>query len=663
MSLPSPNLDDRTFDDILDEAKKLIQTKCPQWTDFNPSDPGITLVELMAWMTEMIIYRTNQVPEKNYIKFLELMGISLKPQQPSFTWIVFRVAKRAQQKDLKKVPMGAKVATGKIDGEKIEFETTCDLNLSCAQILKICSKSVDEQHKEIVNEIYSGSDETSLTPGTIPVSFGEKSKILWVSTDQKQSEHHLFIGFDSQQLSPVLLRFRQKQVSMPNTLNWQYSSKSRWLNTRPISDGTQGFTQTGIIEFDTLNGWSQLSEFSTEAFWLRAKIEIADINFIPELIGMHLNSTQAIQASSTRNEIIGSSTGEQYQSFKFNNSPLLPNPEIIIKEIDRPTEKQISKMKKLLGKDVIEDDKSNGLWVKWHEVNNFFESTSTDRHFTIDLNNGTISFGNGVNGKIPPPGRKNIKAAVYWTGGGATGNIGSGAITKLETPVPFVTAVTNPDPAGGGSDIESIETAKLRAPWTLKHRNRAVTLNDFKYLAKEASGEVAKVHCFTDSGKIQVVIIPQNSSDPNSKKLKPSPMLLKKVKDYLDKRRLITTRLEVSSPMYKPVWKEVAIVLLPEKKNMVLEIEKELHQAIENLYHPLTGGPENKGWPMGRAIHISEIYYTLEQISGVDYVDSVILKDSKHGQAKNRISMKDENNRPLYPYLEDLIIVTSVFKG
>ena len=67
MTLPTPNLDDRTFDDIVEEAIRLIPQYCPEWTNYNPSDPGITLVELFAWMTEMILYRLNKVPDKVYV--------------------------------------------------------------------------------------------------------------------------------------------------------------------------------------------------------------------------------------------------------------------------------------------------------------------------------------------------------------------------------------------------------------------------------------------------------------------------------------------------------------------------------------------------------------------------------------------------------------------
>src|ERR671932_724841 len=77
MPLPTPNLDDRRFQDIVDEAKSLIPLYCPEWTDHNVSDPGVALIELFAWMTDMLLYRVNQTPDKMYVKFLELIGVTL----------------------------------------------------------------------------------------------------------------------------------------------------------------------------------------------------------------------------------------------------------------------------------------------------------------------------------------------------------------------------------------------------------------------------------------------------------------------------------------------------------------------------------------------------------------------------------------------------------
>ena len=77
--LPAPNLDDRRFQDLVDDAKRLVQQRCPEWTDHNVSDPGITLIETFAMMVDQLIYRLNRVPDRNYIKFLELIGVELRP--------------------------------------------------------------------------------------------------------------------------------------------------------------------------------------------------------------------------------------------------------------------------------------------------------------------------------------------------------------------------------------------------------------------------------------------------------------------------------------------------------------------------------------------------------------------------------------------------------
>ena len=122
MTLPTPNLDDRTFDDIVEEAIRLIPQYCPEWTNYNPSDPGITLVELFAWMTEMILYRLNKVPDKVYVTLLDLIGIKLRPPQPASTMLSFNLVDGAETGVW--VPKGTQTATEPTEsGDQIVFET------------------------------------------------------------------------------------------------------------------------------------------------------------------------------------------------------------------------------------------------------------------------------------------------------------------------------------------------------------------------------------------------------------------------------------------------------------------------------------------------------------------------------------------------------------
>ena len=90
-----PVIDDRRFDDIVEEIKTRIARYTPEWqpvwTDYNDSDPGITLAQLFAWLSEMLIYRMGKVPELNYIKFLELIGIEQQAAQPARVDVTFPV--------------------------------------------------------------------------------------------------------------------------------------------------------------------------------------------------------------------------------------------------------------------------------------------------------------------------------------------------------------------------------------------------------------------------------------------------------------------------------------------------------------------------------------------------------------------------------------------
>src|SRR5664279_4131498 len=79
MALPTPNLDDRRFQDLVDDAKRLVQQRCPEWTDHNVSDPGVTLIEAFAYMTDQLLYRLNRVPDRHYVRFLDLIGVRLFP--------------------------------------------------------------------------------------------------------------------------------------------------------------------------------------------------------------------------------------------------------------------------------------------------------------------------------------------------------------------------------------------------------------------------------------------------------------------------------------------------------------------------------------------------------------------------------------------------------
>lgn len=139
--IPSPNLDDRSFEDIVQEAIRLIPQYCPEWTNHNRSDPGVTLIELFAWMTEMTLYRLNRVPEKNFLAFLELMGIALTPPQAARTVLKFAINPKA---DKVTVPYSTRVGTKPgSDGAYVTFETEADVVVTNNELQKCMSQHHD----------------------------------------------------------------------------------------------------------------------------------------------------------------------------------------------------------------------------------------------------------------------------------------------------------------------------------------------------------------------------------------------------------------------------------------------------------------------------------------------------------------------------------------
>src|SRR5215475_5174772 len=120
--LPAPNLDDRTFQGLVDEAKRLVQNRCPEWTDHNVSDPGVTLIETFAYMVDQLIYRLNRVPDKNYVKFLEMIGIELRPPHAATADVTFWLT--APQQRVVTLPAGSEAATERTDiSDAIVFRT------------------------------------------------------------------------------------------------------------------------------------------------------------------------------------------------------------------------------------------------------------------------------------------------------------------------------------------------------------------------------------------------------------------------------------------------------------------------------------------------------------------------------------------------------------
>jgi hypothetical protein len=124
MPLRSPNLDDRRFAQLVEDARRLIVQHCPDWTDLTPGDPGMTLLEAFAYLTETMIYRLNRLPDKAHIEFLRLIGVRLQPPAAAAGILRLRLSRPHQYPV--QVPRGTRVTTGRSDGGEPPVFTTVE---------------------------------------------------------------------------------------------------------------------------------------------------------------------------------------------------------------------------------------------------------------------------------------------------------------------------------------------------------------------------------------------------------------------------------------------------------------------------------------------------------------------------------------------------------
>jgi len=282
-----------------------------------------------------------------------------------------------------------------------------------------------------------------------------------------------------------------------------------------------------------------------------------------------------------------------------------------------------------------------------------------DRCYVKDIVPGEVKFGDGVRGMIPPKGEKNVRARSYQVGGGGLGNVAVGAVTQLVKTLAFVTEVTNPYPAQGGCDMETVEEAKLRAPHMLKARNRAVTIDDFEWLAKEASNSVARVKCLPSTareGEVTVIVVPRASSrDDLGEKPVPTVELLKRVRAYLNQRRLVSTVVNVVRPSYMECSLRIEIVC--SQSGASDKIKKNIEREVRRFLHPLKGWRGGKGWPFGRSLLKVDLYQVVESVDGVDLVDKIRIFDEDKGGVEVEQLRVDEDQ------LVHLVNVTVVEKA
>jgi predicted phage baseplate assembly protein len=627
-----PNLDDRTWSDLVNDAIALIPQYAPQWTNQGPSDLGITLVELFAWLVEGLTYRLNQVPDKNYVAFLNLLGITRLPPNPARSFLTFSATSATVV-----VPKGTQAQTAATETQTpIVFETDQDvtilpINLEAA--LQI-SKSGSNKYSNIAKLL----TEAPAPGGTIAIPANQSVQIC--------------LGFDSPSIATLNLMVRTfaPLPASAATVTWLYSTgtnqPSSWatISVQPAADGTSGLEQDGTVQMTVPPDWASQAPTSwssvppasvgdavtTAYYWIG--LRIANLGANPLTLGLSWILFNAVSSYSALTiaapEPLGKGDGSPFQVFTLANGPLFATP-----GSSTPYAHLVVQV--------------NG--VTWSQVDDI--PNGPGQYYRVDPVPSQIMFGNygpltGVGHGTIPLSTDAIVAQTYrYVAAGAAANVGAGSVVAMRSPVTGVSAVTNLIAAYGGSDQQPIADAMRRAPDLLRNRNRAVTVDDYRFLAMQASTELATACCLPpttaygttqygnldrSAGNVSVIIVPSIGPELSATP-QPTAELVQTVQAFLDSRRDVTAQLNVTRPRYLPINVTIAASawLSAIKSGLIAsasDVKTYIDDKLALFFHPVVGGINSTGWQVGQSVYLGDLYKAIMPPETIGFISQLSIQ-------------------------------------
>ncbi len=613
MLLPTPYLDDRKFQDIVDELKSRIPLYCPEWTDHNVSDPGVTLIELFAYMAEQLIFRMNQVPHLHYMRFVQFLGIPVPTPQPAHVATTFWLARpligTGDDSGLTlPIAKGTEVST-------TQTETTPPLLFSIEENARILTPYLVGLAKE------SRDSERQAPPLESLLRDGGPGIDLFSSPPRTGDTFTFNFASD---LSYHVLQLRLQLADRRGTdirtdqppFVWEvFGENNEWeeIKREDCDDQTKGFNTSGAVRLflprmARLNGLPG----ANVRYGIRVRVvreeykQTPNLQSIREVAALGITLSAAYQQEAV-DEFLGTSDGSPGQRYRLGHGPItLPlGPEETL---------------------AVRRDDDEGEGESWFYVESFDwpqqNGAATDtapKCFTVDVLTNEICLPPAIrrpDGEIVtygavPERNATLSMRQYRYGTGAL-DIERGAVNVLKTSIPYVDRVENRYPAiGGQGDLASFDALRIETQRHLRTGSRtrfgrAVTAEEFESLVLASfPDEVGKVECrleqldrFSDAqarlehltvyvtAKIPVSNVPWGPKDPVVR-----AGVIARIDQLLHAHRLLTSRVRASNPQFIPF--DVTVTV---KGGRDAVLEARIHRVAAAYLNPIYGGENGGGW-------------------------------------------------------------------
>ena len=711
MPITLPKIDDRRYQDLLDEALARIPVHTPEWTNFNRSDPGVTLVEVFAFLTESLLYRANLIPLRNQLKFFQLLKVPLLPGTPARGLVTFTDSPSAAAEVL---PHDLELRAG-----QIPFRTTRGLAVLPVEGRFYTKKKLANPDPDVLRyyqQLYLSyrDKEATITPSlyqatAFPAANGDPfapadavDGAFWLAVLVRENDFKagrtaddvrkaiekqvLSIGVvPSLSATSATLPAGQRRgggssvtlkVEVPDVPGGGLPSNpaQRVAGYKALAVRAAGdvFVEPGIVDV-TLPGRDEMS------FWHLEPLEGGVNDFPPALDDpaleqrlvtwlkitptaptttrfswMGINSVPVTQLARVANELLPEGNGEPDQTARLAHAPVVPGSVTIRVVTPEGTASEWMPIDDLgaAGPEVAVPDPRLAPGAAQ-------PLSASPNVFFVVAESGEIKFGDGIHGRRPPEGA--VLRATYDYAAGAAGNVGAGTITRAPSRDRF--KLTNPVPAWGGADAESVAEGQKQIAWSLQNRDRLVTANDFLAITARTPGvDIARIEVLPNfhpdfggaeaAGAVTLMLIPTYDPAQPDAPL-PRAAFLDAVCRWLDPRRLVTTEVFLRGPDYQGIWISIGIKVAAGYNEA--GICRNVEQTLRDFLAPTNGVrqplPETapatpfpyalppNGWKLRKAVVDLELVAVANRVEGVELVQQQVFLARADGTLAPRIDL------------------------
>ena len=647
MPITIPNLDNRRYQELVQETLARVPVHTPEWTNFNKSDPGVTVVELFAFLAENMLYRANQIPDRNRRKFLQLLGIPLQPASAARGLVTIRNDKGSLETVT--FPAGLEVRAG-----EVPFRTEMGLDVLPIEARVYYKRPFASASPELLKYyelLYSSYGATMPTDPdlyeTVPlddqaaaaVDLGHDAidRSLWIgifarkddapeATREKIAGRVLTLG--------VVPAVDEVMVRLTPAGKANLQDEAALVFERPdvpgdgkVQKGADGepapaykrvtarmetdlLTQPGVVQLTLPDAgeiafWRDLDPLESGVgdlppaiedtklaarllTWVRMRCTVANR---ARILWVGANTVSVAQRARIANERLPDGTGQPDQVRRFSKAPVLAD-SVVVDVVTANATTRWTPIEDLLaaGPEIVMEDMRKPPGTKAKP-----RAPDEANRFALDAEAGEIRFGDGLHGRRPPNGA--TLAATYDFSVGAEGNVARGAIKDGPT-LPSGFVVSNPVRTWGGADAEKEADGEKQIRRHLQHRDRLVTAADFEAIAYRAPGvDVGRVDVLPAfhptlspnqpggaPGVVTLMVIPGHDVKQPDAPL-PDRLFLNTLCRYLDPRRLVTTELILCAPVYKPIWISIGVDVVAGKS--IAEVVDAVKRHIKDFLAPV----------------------------------------------------------------------------